>query len=56
MPCSCESHHCEPGCACGLTGPYDRFAVTRITNYSPDCLQHGYMFLVDVASLLRYGD
>lgn len=47
----------SPPCIC--THEYDtsgRFPVWQITKFEPDCLAHGYMFRINLAADLRYGD
>ena len=46
LPCICTHEYDTSG----------RFPVWRITEYRKDCVEHGWQFSVNVASILRYGD
>lgn len=46
LPCSCEHVYDTGG----------RFPVWRIVTFNRACAEHGWMFEVNVAAILRHGD
>jgi hypothetical protein len=58
MNCSCVAEIVQPNAA--PDAPWFpgivRFATRVISEYNPDCLMHGYMFKINLAADLRYGD
>ena len=46
-----------PACSCkAFHDTSARFPIWRITEYDRECFHHGYMFNVNLAADLRYGD